>query len=319
MKKQIMHTALFLAGLLAILTILSYLTMPKGKEKDIYNVVNVRDKLGEIALETDNTIDVVIIGDSEAYSAFSPQLFYREYGFTSYVCGTSLQRLCDSYAILQDVFATQSPKLVVVESDSFFRFGGAYESNDDRIMNIFEKLFPVFKYHSKWKGYIRGGVAIGNDPNDFKGFKYRTAIIPYTGGDWMIESTIAEDLGYMVEEYLEKINQLVEMHGAKMLIISVPSPANWDYEKHNATVLLSDRLGVDYIDMNIDSNISHLNLDWNKDTLDAGNHLNFFGAKKFSLYMGKLFSEKYSLENHKGQPNYSSWDEATEKIHNNRH
>lgn len=313
MKKQIMHTALFLVGLLVIICTASYITTPKGKDKDIYNVVNVKSKLDELALETPDTLDVVILGDSEAYSAFNPLLFYREYGFTSYVCGTSLQRLCDSYAILQDVFSKQSPKLVIVESDSFFRFGGAYESNDDKIMGFFERIFPVFRYHTKWKGYIRGGVAIGNDPNDFKGFKYRTAIIPYTGGDWMIETNFAADLGYMVEDYLEKINELVESNGAKLLIVSVPSPANWDYEKHNATVLLSDRLGVDYIDMNIESNLVHLDIDWKNDTLDAGNHLNYSGAKKFSQYMGKYLSEKYSLEDHKGQFFYSSWDSAIQR------
>ncbi len=317
MKKQILHTVLFLAGLLAILGIASYITMPKGDEKNIYNIVNVREKLNELAIETPNTIDVVVIGDSETYSAFSPMLFYQQYGFTSYICGTSLQRLCDSYAILQNVFSKQSPKVVIIESDSFFRFGGAYQSNDDKVMHAFETVLPVFKYHTKWKGYIKGGVTIGNNPNDYKGFKYRTAIIPYTGGAWMIETSQSTEMGYMVEDYLAKINELVETNGAKLLIVSVPSPANWDYEKHNATVLMADRLGVEYIDMNIDSNISHLDIDWLTDTLDAGNHLNFSGAKKFSTYMGKVISDKYQLSDHRGNDSYSAWDEALNKY--NKH
>ena len=62
--------------------------------------------------EPEDTIDVVVLGDSESYSAVSPLAIWKNTGYTTYVCGTAGQPLPLSYSILEEVFRHQSPKIL---------------------------------------------------------------------------------------------------------------------------------------------------------------------------------------------------------------
>lgn len=48
-------------------------------------------------------------------------------------------------------------------------------------------------------------------------------------------------------------------------------------------------------------------LDFESDYVDLC-HLNYYGAEKFTHYLGKVLSEEFSLENHKGENSYMQWE-----------
>lgn len=303
MFKKIMHSALFIVGLAAIIAVTSVILSPK---KEVYDVQAVERKLKDFAYERENSIDLVFIGDSETYSAYIPLQMYEQYGFTSYVFGTSAQRLCDSYAILEEVFKTQKPKLVVLETNSIFRFGGVSEECGDKILNLVSKYIPALKYHSRLKTYMTGGGS--KKDAILKGFKYRTSVVPYTGGEWMKESEKSEKISECNLEYLKKIHKLAEENGAKLIFVTTPAPACQTYERHNAVAALAEKMGTDYIDLNLVS--EQMGIDWKTDTRDGGNHLNYSGAKKVSGYMGELLSQEYDLPDHREDESYGAWRQA---------
>lgn len=309
--KKIASSAIFLSGLALILAVLSAVITPYG---EVYNIIDVEKKTSYFSKEAKNTIDVIILGDSETYSAFNPLQIYKEQGITSYVCGTHAQRLCDTLSILETTLETQSPEIVVLETNCLFRYAGVKPQMTDRTLYEVSQYLPVLKYHNRWKQ-----VFSTINPSEQKklerehmrkGFKLRTDVTPYTGGAWMHESENRKAFGEKVEEYLTKIYELCDQNDIELLLVTTPAPDNWTYEKHNTVSDWADKKGVMYLDMNLKT--EELQIDWEKDTRDGGDHLNFAGATKVTAFWGSYLKGNYALSDHRQDEVYSSWNEDLE-------
>lgn len=300
MHKKIIHSALFLIGLAVIIALTSIAVKP---DKEIYDILSVEKKLKELKAERADSIDLVFIGDSEVYSAYNPLQMYEEYGFTSYVCATYAQRLCDTYALLQEVFRTQNPKVVALETNCIFRYGGLSDDSEDKVLSLVSHYIPAMKYHTRLKMYLLDGSP--KNKLDMKGFIYRNDIKPYTGGQWMKPSDSVEKIRQCNMDYLQKIYELVNDNDCKLIFISTPSPVCQTYKRHNAVAELAGQWSTDYIDLNLDAD--KIQIDWATDTKDAGNHLNYAGALKVSRYVGQILSSAYSLPDHRDDGKYISW------------
>jgi hypothetical protein len=306
MIKKIIRSVLFISGLALILTVSSIFMAPK---KDIYNVSAFEHKVNDLEGEKDNTIDVVFLGDSEVYSAYSPLQMYHEYGFTSYICATSAQRLCDTYAMVQEIYKTQQPKVVVIETNCFFRYGGMADETGDKVMDKVLDYVPAMKYKSKFKTVFYPGI--DKEESSMKGFRYRTDINSYHGGKWMHESEQKEDIRKVNLDYFKKIYNYIIEQGSEVVFVTTPSPDCHDYKKHNAMKYLAKEYGLEYYDLNLVSD--EIGIDWINETRDGGNHLNYAGAEKVTSYFGNILDKEHELPDHIEDAEYSGWDEAFEK------
>ena len=109
--KKALKCVLFMAGLAGILFVLSLVFYPKNNEKED-GIIDVA--ANAILGEPENTIDVLIIGDSESINSINPLRIWEQQGIASYCCGTSLQLLSYSEYFLHQAFKIQSPKIVVL-------------------------------------------------------------------------------------------------------------------------------------------------------------------------------------------------------------
>lgn len=309
--KNIAGSVVFLSGLIALLFFLSAVVMPRYEG---YNVIEVEKKLDALAKEPENTIDVIVVGDSETYSAYSPLQIWKEHGITSYVCGTNAQRLCDTLGVLKSSFETQSPKLVVLETNCLYRYAGVKQS-EDWMRNEMEKVFPVFRYHNRWKQAFAMVDTEEQQKQEResirKGFKLRTNALPYEGGEWMVETDKRAEFGGMAEEYLMEIYKLCQENNAELVLVTTPAPKNWTYAKHNTVSDWALEHNVTYLDMNLLH--EDMQIDWSKDTRDGGDHLNYKGAKKLTSYFGNYLEENFELADHREDEDYKFWNEAVKK------
>lgn len=140
----------------------------------------------------------------------------------------------------------------------------------------------------------------------YKGYQYSAIVNPYKSGPYVTET---EDV-YVIDEqpllYLNKIVNLCRDKDIQLILYSAPSPKCWSYAKHNAAADFANEKQLTYIDLNLD--IDTLGIDWAKDSRDDGDHLNYFGAKKVSDYMGKFLSDHTDLTDHRKEERFAGWN-----------
>ena len=90
----------FILLLVVVLQLLSYFMNPIYFDSP--GMVSERDKYVSYALqEPADSIDVLILGDSEAMVLASTEILWDEEGISSYICAQHAQRLSETYFFLK--------------------------------------------------------------------------------------------------------------------------------------------------------------------------------------------------------------------------
>ncbi|BCZ26880.1 hypothetical protein EUBC25_09670 [Claveliimonas bilis] len=304
--KRVAKTIVFFAILIGILMGVSEKIEQAFIEND--NLVHSRNKsIFRILREPRDSIDVIVVGDSLSYSAISPLELWKDQGITAYVCGQPGQRIQETYHVLETAFASQSPKLVILETNTMFR--GAMENG---LTNLKENLeewgthyISVFRGHDIWKSFV---IDKEYPEENYKGFAFRCAVQPYEKGAYMFETEQKVQMPDAVIEYMESIIKLCEKNRTKLLLVSTPSPLNYNYSRHNSIAAYAKEHDLEYLDMNL--KLEEVGTDWATDSLDKGDHLNLSGAKKVSQYLGEYLSTRYDLPDRRNEKRYVGWQKA---------
>ena len=127
----------------------------------------------------------------------------------------------------------------------------------------------------------------------------------------MKETTERQEIPEFARIYMEKITELCRKNDISLVLMSAPSPKNYNYRKHNALQEYADAQGLPYIDLNLKT--KEIGIDWKQDSYDKGDHLNVYGAQKVTAYMGKYLKENYDLLDHRGDPKYADWEQMEKK------
>lgn len=300
--KTLLGLAAFAVGLLVILYGLSFLFVPKNNTKDAgMEEVSANGIQGE----PPNSIDVVVLGDSESYCSISPLLIWKDTGYTSYVCGSGRQYLSYSKTLLERAFETQSPKLVILETLCIYRQIPAKTV----VMDEVSRYLPILRYHDRWKTMTREDFSPTNGDSyttPYKGYRHNDKVSGADTSNYMAQSEKIASIPLVNRILVEQIQELCEANGAKLLLLSTPSTVNWNYQRHNGIQALADELGLEYIDLN--TRPQEVPIDWSTDTYDRGDHLNYSGSQKVSQFLAKYLEGTQMFSDRRGDSQYASWN-----------
>ena len=177
-----------------------------------------------VSAEKKNTIDVLVAGDSESYTSVSPMDLWDQTGIAAYDCGQPGQRIQETYYMLKTAFKTQSPKLVLFETNTMFRNPGFLKNLQLSLTEPLAYHFTVVKYHNAWKALFDGP---GGLKSSYKGFEIRDKVESYeSDDDYMKATKDRTEIPEVARIYMEKIRKLCEKNGAELLLVSAPSPVN---------------------------------------------------------------------------------------------
>lgn len=303
MRNRILRVGAFLAILILLIAAGSLLFRPKNNN---YRGGMENLSANSILAEPENTIDVVFLGDSETYCAFIPLRIWQSTGITSYVSSVVDQKFYETPEYLYRAFENQNPGMVLLETNVLYQSG----TITDRIANYAERTVPLLRYHDRWKRMRAYDwytvIPRYEDVEPNKGYYYRLEQEPADTEEYMEYTEEAEGILPRNLRILESMNDFCRNRGAQLVLVSSPSTQNWDMYRHNAMVEISQELEIPYLDMNCLP--QEVPIDWELDTMDGGDHMNYFGAAKVSDYMAEylaatgLFSDKRTL------PEYAQWN-----------
>ena len=301
MKKYIIKIAFFLIGLFIILVIISRIFIPKNNSEEAgMNNIQALTILGE----KKNSVDVIMYGDSESIASTIPIYLWQDYGFTSFICGTSGQTLPDTCRIAYDTLKNQNPKIIILEADTIFLPTRVTVP----ISRVLYNILPIMEYHNRWKSLTKTdflGKINYTEKDEHKGYHFLPQTNPAEIADYMSYTDEVEQIPKSNKLYIKMLKKYCENKGAQFVIVSVPSYKNWNYKKHNGVKEFAEKENIEFIDLNVDG----VNIDWTQETADQGEHVNYNGAVKVTEYIGKWLESKNILENHKDDEEYSNWTE----------
>ncbi len=325
-----MKTRLKLAIKLVAFVLLTCLCVKTVNEwmipKDYYNAaLPTTNTYKEFYKLKKDSVDVLFLGSSHAVCAFNPQVIYDNYGVTSYNLGSGQQSLLASYYWLREALKYQSPKVVVLETFTCFRYSDKYVYNkincdepslrkpidNMRLSPLkveaardIERLDPTqiglsyilrnIRYHSRWT-YLEEDDFTERSMTEhagIKGFKFNSERTPgddVTFYDADSEAAEAIPMADIAEEYLGRIEELCDKNGITLIFVKVPSSEA--IGKYKTMKEYTQTKGIPFYDFNEDTLYHEIN--YIADNMYY--HVNYEGAEKISNYLGRLFKEQYDV------------------------
>ena len=292
--------------LLVLIVASSYMLAPKDNTAE-GGIVN--PNANGFFSEPKDSIDIAVVGNSDAYSGFSPLELWNEYGYTSYVSAEGHQTVAQSYSQLKKIMKCHSVKLIILETDGFFTKSKIVESTAKLINASMGSSFSVFQYHDRWKKVKLHELLKAPDYTAHctaKGQWLSNEVKGYMGGEYMVKTDKREGIPFSTKTSLDMLVKMCRENEVKLLFLELPSQSSWNYKRHNAVKDYADENGITFLDLNIDR--ESFGFDWKTDTRDGGNHLNNRGARKTTLFIGKYLNENYSLSDHRGDDRFKQWN-----------
>ena len=139
-----------------------------------------------------------------------------------------------------------------------------------------------------------------------KARKYRRTVLNYAFG----KSTTVEYEPWAEADCLHLGQKLIELAMESCGIfhlVQVPSQTTWTYARHNAVNDYAKKNGIPFLDLDLKR--KEIGFSWKTDSQDAGNHLNCYGAKKVSLYVGQYIKNHVQLEDKRQNAAYAGWND----------
>ncbi len=285
---------------------------------------NIPDKFSDYYALGEKGVDVLFLGSSHTMSAISPMDLWEEFGISGYNMSIPACRIPTNYWILRNALQYSTPKLVVLETSflddekaninfahNFFdnvpfsrlKIEAAYDLFDGNLKQISEILFPILRFHGRWKELFRDDFdmsvpyLIGYSPAyDTQEVELPEQSIP--------DPVEVETVG---TEYLYKIIELCKEKNIALMFYDTPF---FDVSQNDSgfIALLSEKLDIPYYSP--DEILKELNT--TTDFIDP-NHINYSGALKTTRLLGNFIQEKYGFENHRNNEAYRFWEDSLEK------
>lgn len=299
--------------------------------------------------EKKDTIDVVYFGTSASNRYFiNPKAFHDE-GISSFTLATMGMPLFFVPNMITEVEKTQDPDLYIIElrwvlksrelvTDAHIRrvtdnmrmsankvdaINKALDFMDgetgllgDISDNKIEYYVPIIKYHGRLsqENMTPGDFKITSSKNETKGYVMSHSTTKQVN---QFPSRLSDERSPMSEEAEQALKEVLdfcdELPDDKevLFVLSPYSVKKPQMPVFNTAIDMVEDRGYTVLNFNTEEMYEELDIDWDHDFYNS-KHVNFLGAEKYTDWLTEYLKGNYDLEDHRGDPEYDSWEESYE-------
>lgn len=305
------------------------------------------DRIHDFYTEPEQSMDVMLLGASEVFAAFSPAYAYDQYGFTSYPYAQDSNPGSLYLSQLKEITAHQTPDVIFVELNGFLYSDDAVLREEARLRIYTENIpwsankirtimefdyddklscfFPFIKYHGNWMNptvldyRIEMKLHSSKDAALLKGIYSRTYMDPVPVLDFDKASDAkTEPITQLSESYLREFLEYCKAENLNVVFLRMPHKivddgTLYSFHQANRAAEVVAEYGFDFV--NLDRMAEDIGIDYMTDFYNS-DHLNVYGQKKLTAYLSELALNKYGVTPmEQTAENAAAWEKAVEAIH----
>lgn len=288
--------------------------------------------------EEKGSLDAVYIGSSGTYAYWLAPLAWERYGITAFPFTCPSQPFEVAEYVIKEARKTQPDALYIVPIKSIrgasntisnvqmhyltdnmplswnkiqlVRKVGDYMDLDwtERL----EYLLPIIRYHSRWNELDE--IDFANSLDGLKGgSRYKSFLRTSTDISSSFRTTERTGtLADMTQDALESLLEYCDAEQLNVLFIRTPSAITDEYKLARINTIRETVQNHGYPVLDLQPVVEEIGLDLTKDYYNIA-HTNIHGAIKVTDYISRYLIENYGFEDKRGNPDYSSWDDAYTK------
>lgn len=266
-------------------------------------------------LEDPEEFDVWFMGSSHMFYAVQPMELWKQYGIRSFNLASAGSNLIQVYWTMMCALQYSQPELIVV--DTYKVQLNEKKSDKDRIIHNgldriplsaekikgvydifdtweerFEYLCPFSVYHNRWENLTKNDFVVPE--LKMKGGKLLGKAVDYSDFQIIAKEDMSgtDTRGF---DYLEKIIEECQKRGIELILTEIPFCSTPEQQRGmNAVPDFAKEHGVVCLNMAYEEDL----VDYGMDFGDKA-HVNLFGAKKLTGYIGDYLLEHCDLTDYR--------------------
>lgn len=331
--KKIIACMVFLALIIQVFFSVTYL---------FRNATHNRTHIAGLAQE-DTALDMIYVGGSATFVYWQPLKAWNDCGYTSYSYATDAVSAESIEYYVKEIQKTQSPSLYVIDVRPFEYWTA--EPNTEDVAGLRNGTDSMdFLSSNRWElvnKFLEYRVVPEESGDELSFYldiaKYHNNVTnlasptawdlidneieqPNKGWEWIDEYKYLPEnnpasfqtdekvaIGDTPELLLRSLLEYCKEENLNVLFVVCPyAITKAEYAEYNTIADIISEYGFDYINTN--DYYEEMEIDFNMDFYNV-NHVNVFGAEKYTAFLEEYIDSKYDLPNHKGEEGYDSWDE----------
>lgn len=287
---------------------------------------------GGFYAEEENSLDAVYVGSSLVFTFWEATVAWERYGIAVEPLCAAGQYFEIAEYVIKEGRKSQPDALYIVPINSISReidFATMHRVLDNmplswnklQLINAagemagwdwadkLEYFFPLIRYHSRWQSLSK--YDFDRELYNYKGGSMYDEFLHNSddvAADFRTTARYAE-LSENTQKALDSLLDYCDAEQMNVLFVVTPIAMRDEYEIARMNTLLQTVQSRGYPALNMWSFMDDIGLDPTKDYMNRA-HANIHGAIKYTDYLARYLVENYGFTDKRGNPAYSSWDDA---------